>query len=344
MRVLLDTTYADRAPFSGTGVYLERISEELGRLPDVEVVSVSNPARRPPGGGGLGSVSNAVADARWASVDLPRRAREAGADLIHHPLPAIAWRPRPAQVVTVHDLAFERLPEAFDPRFRIYAHWAHRAAARRAGAVICVSETTAADVRSLWEVPEERIVVAKHGPGQRLPSLARAEPPEHFLYVGDAEPRKNLGTLLAAYAAYRGLVSEPLELVIAGGADAGGDGVRVERKVSRERLAELHAGAAALVHTSLYEGFGLTVLEAMTTGAPVIAADAPGAREVCGDGAAVYTDPHDPKALADAMVAVAGDPALRARLSASGLARAAEFSWTASARAHVEAYSLALRA
>jgi alpha-1,3-rhamnosyl/mannosyltransferase len=245
--------------------------------------------------------------------------------------------------VTVHDLAFERLPEAFDPRFRMYAHWAHRAAARRAGAVICVSETTAADVRSLWGVPSERIVVARHGPGQELPDVARVGRPEHFLYVGDAEPRKNLGMLLEAYALYRERDEDRLPLVVAGSADARGEGVVVERNVPANRLAELYGGAAALVHPSLYEGFGLTVLEAMAAGVPVIAAAAPGVREVA-DCAALYADPRDATGFARAMESMAGDAALRERLSALGRERAGAFSWVASARAHVEAYSLALRA
>lgn len=343
MRVLLDTTYADRAPFSGTAIYLARLTDELGRISGVEVVTVSNAARRPPAGGGRGSVTNAVADARWAAVELPRLAREREAEVIHHPLPAIALRPRPAQVVTVHDLAFERLPDAFDPRFRMYAHWAHRAAARRAGAVICVSETTASDVRSLWGVAEERIVVAAHGPGQELPLAPRAERPGHFLYVGDGEPRKNLGVLLDAYARYREKATEPLELVLAGTSSAGGPGVRAEAGVGGEALAELYAAAAALVHPSLYEGFGLPVLEAMAAGTPVIASDAPGVREVAGD-AALFCDPHDPAAFSEAMASVAGDAALRQRLTLAGGARAAAFSWAASAKAHVEAYALALRA
>jgi alpha-1,3-rhamnosyl/mannosyltransferase len=209
--------------------------------------------------------------------------------------------------------------------------------------VICVSETTAADVRSLWGVRPERIVVARHGPGQELPLVSRASEVKHFLYVGDGEPRKNLGTLLEAYARYRQGGGERLALVLAGRADAGGEGVTVERDLPPQRLAELYAGAAALVHSSLYEGFGMTVLEAMRAGVPVIASDAPGVREVGGD-AALYAGPNDADAFAAAMRSVTTDEGLRERLAAAGAARAATFSWSASARAHLEAYSLALRA
>ena len=353
IRVLLDTTFARRAPLSGTGVYLERLAAELARLDGVELVTVANERRRRPAGGGAGSVRNLLTDRSWLATELPREAARVGAEVIHHPLPAGARAPGVAQVVTVHDLAFERAPELFARGFRTYAHRTHRAAARTAGAVICVSETTAADVAGLWQVPRDRIVVAPHGPGQQLEAARppderaragrrRAEP-GYFLYVGDDEPRKNLPTLLVAYAAYRhGATGEPLELVLAGTADVSVPGVRAEHGPGRERLAELYAGAVALVHPSLYEGFGLTVLEAMSLGTPVIAARAPGVVDVAGD-AALYADPHDPDRLAAAMAELAASAELRNDLSERGQRRAAQFSWTASARAHVAAYSLALR-
>ncbi len=154
-------------------------------------------------------------------------------------------------------------------------------------------------------------------PGRRL---------THFLYVGDAEPRKNLGALLDAYARYRQESPKPLELVLAGSADADGPGVRVERHPDARRLAELFAGAAALVHPSLYEGFGLTVLEAMRVGVPVIASRS--VEELC-DAAARYADPDKPETFAEAMGEIAARPALRAELWQRGRRRAAEFSWDA---------------
>jgi glycosyltransferase involved in cell wall biosynthesis len=338
MRVLLDATYAARAPYSGTGVYVDRITEALRRLGDVEVEVVANGRRREPAGGGIGSVRNLIADRWWTAVELPRLARRLGADVIHHPLPALARASRVPQVITVHDLAFERLPDQFDRRFRLYAHRTHRAAALAAGAVICVSETAASDVRELWCVPPERIVVALHGPGQEV--VGRELLREHFLYVGDDEPRKNLATLLAAYRRYRERVPAPLPLLLAGAASADGPGMAVERHPSRERLAELYAGAIALVLPSLYEGFGLTALEAMSAGTPVLAARSPGLLEVCAD-AASYADPRDPESFAEAMVQISQAPALQAQLGELGRRRAARFSWGECARAHVDAYSLA---
>jgi glycosyltransferase involved in cell wall biosynthesis len=255
-------------------------------------------------------------------------------------LPALAPVASAAQVITVHDLAFERLPDRFDRGFRMFAHRTHQTAARRAGAVVCVSHTTADDVRQLWGVPDEHIVVAPHGPGQEL-AVVRDRDPSHFLYVGDDEPRKDLATLLDAYARYRERERSPLGLVLAGAASAATPGVSVEHHPDPGRLAELYGGAAALIHSSLYEGFGLTLLEAMRAGVPVLAARAAGVLEVCGD-AALYAEPADPTSFADAMRTIADQPRLRAELAASGRQRAEEFSWDECAKAHVVAYSLAV--
>ena len=334
MRVLLDTSYALRGP-SGTAVYLERLARAL-RTEGVDVVEAADERRRPPAGGGAGSVRNLAHDAWWTQVALPRRAREAGADVLHHPLPALARRAPCAQVVTLHDLAFERLPDRFAPAFRRWATLTHRVAARGAAAVVCGSHTPRRDALARWGLDPARIVGAPHGPGQE-PQLAAARA-EHFLYVGDDEPRKNLALLLEAHARYRRLAGAgALELVLAGRAQACQEGVRCE---PAPELARLLGASAALVHPALHEGFGLTALEAMQAGVPVIAARAPGLTETCAD-AVLYVDPYDADGLARALAAVAGDARLRAELAERGRERAAAFSWRASARAHIEAYTLA---
>jgi glycosyltransferase involved in cell wall biosynthesis len=314
-------------------VYLERLIRALNGV-GVEVVEAANSARRAPGNGGPRSALNWGTDAYWTAVELPRRAREANADVLHHPLPAHSLAASCPQVVTVHDLAFERLPECFDPIFRAYASQAHRRAAKKADAVIAVSATTALDVRARWGIGHERIVVARHGPGQEPDTVRRKrdQQPSHFLYVGDDEPRKNLDLLREAHRRYAAATDSPLPLVLAG----------LDELPDAERLAQLYSQAAALVHPSLHEGFGLTPLEAMTTGTPVIAARSPGVTEVCGE-AVLYADPRDPQDLAAKLTLVAEDPALRADLGERGRRRAAEFSWARSARAHVEAYTLAVQ-
>jgi glycosyltransferase involved in cell wall biosynthesis len=343
MLVLLDTTYALRGP-SGTGVYLERLIPAL-RDEGVEVIEAANERRPAPAGGGLASARNLALDLRWTQVELPRRAREAQADVLHHPLPALSAKAPCAQVVTIHDLAFERLPEHFAPAFRRWASMTHRRAARGADAVIAVSETTRTDALARWGLDPRTTVVALHGPGQE-PRLVAAVRAEHFLYIGDDEPRKNLALLLDAYARYRAeaqaaartkSAAPPLELVLAGRASAEQEGVRC---VPAPSLPALLNGAAALVHPALHEGFGLTPLEAMHAGVPVLAARSPGLAETVGDAALLF-DPTDADGLALALARVATEPKLRADLARRGLQRAAGFSWRASARAHIAAYTLA---
>jgi glycosyltransferase involved in cell wall biosynthesis len=345
MRVLLDTSYAQRGP-SGTGVYLDRLTRAL-RDEGVEVVEAANDRRPAPAGGGIGSARNLALDLRWTQVELPRRARQAQADVLHHPLPALSAKAPCAQVVTIHDLAFERLPEHFAPAFRRWASMTHRRAARGADAVIAVSETTRTDALARWGLDPRTTIVALHGPGQE-PRLVAAVRAEHFLYIGDDEPRKNLALLLDAYARYRAEAAAaaaartqsgppPLPLILAGRAHAEQEGVRC---VPDPNLPALLNGAAALVHPALHEGFGLTPLEAMYAGVPVVAARAPGLAETVGDAALLF-DPYNAEELALALARVAREPELRADLARRGSERAAQFSWRASARAHIAAYTLA---
>ncbi|MDX6691957.1 MAG: hypothetical protein QOG15_3414 [Solirubrobacteraceae bacterium] len=338
MRVLLDTTYARRGP-SGTGVYLDRLAAAL-RAEDVDVVEAANERRPAPAGGGMGSVRNLALDQWWTQVELPRRAREAGADVLHHPLPTVAERAPCPQVVTVQDLAFERLPEHFAPAFRHWASRTHRHAARGAQAVVCLSNTTRLDAQARWGVDPARIVVAPLGPGQE-PEV-RPVAPRHFLYIGDDEPRKNLGVLRDAYARYHAQAGPAaLELVLAGRIARPPEPQEGVRHEHTPDIPALLGAAAALVHPSLYEGFGLTVLEAMSVGVPVLAARSPGTVETCAD-AARFFDPYDPAGLAEQLGALATDPPARAALARRGRERAAGFSWRASARRHIEAYTLAV--
>ena len=311
MRVAIDTSWTRRGP-SGTGVYIERLVSELRAL-GLDVVEASaRPSRY------LG-----FRQAAWTQLGLPRRVR--GADVLHHPLPALARRAATPQVVTVHDLAFLRVPGCFNARFRRVAAARHRAAARGAAVVVVPSRATAADVRSRWGVPAGRIVVAPHGPGQE-PRPDRGAP-RHFLYVGDDEPRKNLRRLREAHAR----AATGLPLVVAG---------RAGEPATPERLAELHRHAAALVIPSLHEGFGLPAVEAMHAGTPVLAARTAGLSEVCGD-AARYCDPRDVESIAAGLRELAAVGPLREELRRRGLRRAADFSWRACAEAHVRAYRLA---
>ena len=328
MRVAIDTSFAARGP-SGTAVYVEQLVRALRERGEVEVIELRQPLRFRRGGRNpVRSAANAALDALWMRVLLPRRARAAGADVLHHPLPAHGGAL--PQAITVHDVAFISHPEWFDAKWRAVAARRHRRAVARAAVTICVSATVARQVTGARQV-----VVAPHGPGQAFEAGERL-PAEHFLYVGDDEPRKHVPDLVRAWREYRD-GGGSLGLVLAGSAAArAAGGVRGEPEPDLSRLL---ATALALVHPSRDEGFGLTLLEAMAAGVPVVAVRTAAAEEVCGDAALLV----DPAGLAEAMRRLEDDPALRERLAGAGRERAAAFSWSRSAELHEQAYRLAAR-
>lgn len=360
MRVLIDTTALGRGP-SGTATYLRGLLSGLGEL-GVDVVEAADVQRRrgSPNGGrrsALGvarSARNLAAGAAWTHQGLATAVREAGADVLHHPLPARSRLAGVPQVVTVQDLAFERLPWAFDPAWRRIARVTHRRAAHRADAVVCISEATARDVRALWGLEGEGITVAHlaaaapEGGTERSEPADDADPGGWLLYVGDAEPRKNLPTLLEAWRRHRAVSgrsgSPALDLVLAGGAAraaADEPGLRMHPAPDPEELEGLWRGARALVHPALHEGFGLTPLEALARGVPVLAGRIPAVLEVCGE-AAAYFDPRDPAELAARLNELAGDPTIGLDRAAEGRRRARTFSWRRCAEHHLHAYRTAL--
>jgi glycosyltransferase involved in cell wall biosynthesis len=335
MRIAIDTTYAGFGP-SGTAIYIERLMAAL-EAEGIEVVQLRTPLRPKRGGRTkLRSAANATLDAAWTRELLPRAAEREKVDVIHHPLPAASPTPIP-QVVTVHDVAFAKSPDDFDPVWRRVALRGHRRAVAKAGAVISVSESAKRDAISWLRAPAERVVVAPHGPGQEF-ALAGPRSAEHFLYVGDDEPRKNVAGLIEAHSRYVGLGGRlPLVLAGAAAALASGSGVTGVPNPDASQLADLHARALALVHPSRDEGFGLTLLEAMSVGTPVIAVRNAAVEELAGEAALIVDD----FALAEAMQRLERDPRLQQMMGVAGTRRAAEFSWERSARAHIEAYTLA---
>ncbi len=258
----------------------------------------------------------------------------------------VAWVPAPAPVgisrdvpfvLTVHDLSWLRRPADFTPYERLW----HRAAripalARRAARVIAVSEATRAEVLAAWDLPPEKVVVVRSGPGLEPPAGPAATHPDrpYLLAVGALEPRKAPELLARAHARARarGLRAD---LVFAGaGRLAGavaGDGVRVLGAISDDQLGALYAGALALVQPALLEGFAFPPAEALVHGTPVIVADLPVHRETVGEGA-LRVPPGDEAALADALLRIEREPALRERLAAAGAAAVARLSWLSAAR------------
>ena len=266
--------------------------------------------------GGPGRPATLARDVWWYPHGLPRRAR--GLDVLHCPTFRGPVRSSVPVVVTVHDLAVLRHPGTFNQWTRHYSRFAVPRVARAARRLIAVSEFTRGEIVELVGIPEERIRVIPNAVGEEFVAEGPAESGDYVLAVGTLEPRKNLGA--AQQAAQR----LGVELRVVGA--QGWGGVEVNGwlgRVSDEELAALYRGARCLVYPSLYEGFGIPVLEAMACGTPVVTS-AGGATEEVAGGAAVLVDPQDPAAIA---AGVEEASSRRDELRARGLERAAQFSW-----------------
>jgi glycosyltransferase involved in cell wall biosynthesis len=268
----------------------------------------------------------------FEQVTLPRALRRERAALVHATNCFLPLRRPCPGVVTIHDLAFEAHPDDFArktaAKYRFFAPRAARGAER----VICVSEYTAGDVVRRYGVDAARISVVPNAPTQPIGAAPAPNGEAYLLAVGDLRAKKNLTRLIDAW---RQLQSGH-RLVLAGLGEMQGlpEGVEAVGYLDDERLDALMRGADVLVHPSLYEGFGLVVLEAMARGVPVAAAAATALPETGGD-AAVYFDPLDVHAMARAI-----NEALGARddLARRGRARAAQFSWRRTAEETAAVY------
>ena len=273
----------------------------------------------------------------WEQLALPLAARRLGAGLILSAanLAPLAW---PGNVLVLHDAAALREPAAFSAAYRLWHRGAELGAARRARAVVTVSEFSRRELEGLAGLDPAAVHVIPGGVDARFspgadPGPARARlglTRPYVLTVATADARKNLPALAPVAAA---LARRGVDLVWAGdtrayfaATAAGAPGLRALGYVDDALLPGLYRGAAAFVLPSRYEGFGLTCLEAMASATPVVAADRAALPETCGD-AALLVDPDDARALTEAVLAAATDEATGARLRAAGPPRAARFSW-----------------
>ena len=302
----------------------------------------------------------------WTLVGLPRAASRARVDVLHAPAyTAPYWSPAPV-VLTIHDVSYARNPEWYPYRIDPMRRTFYRSSARRAAAVITDSEFSASEIREVYGLDRSRISVVPLGVGRAFAPADTSAPVDlpagvrspFVLHVGDLHERRNLATVADAVLEARKTPGNTsgLSLVLAGVdrgvADAlcaiaarSGSPEAVVRlgAVSEAELLNLYRGAAALVYPSLYEGFGLPVLEAMACGTPVIASHAASLPEVLGD-AGVLLDPHDVPAWTAAIIQLVNDPDRRRTLRERGLHRAASFSWLRTARQTLAVYRTVIRA
>jgi glycosyltransferase involved in cell wall biosynthesis len=297
----------------------------------------------------------------WEQFVAPLLLRQIGADLFHGTLNVIPLACPVPGVVTVHDLAFIRFPHTFRSYNRTYLDMATRMSVKRAARICAVSEHTKREVVGLLGVPPERVVVTPNAARQHFhppdpAALAafrqRHSLPEQFvLYVGTLEPRKNLVTLLEAYAEVAHSSAAPL--IVGGGRgwlfepifarlEALGLRERVHfiGYIDEEELPLWYAAATLFVFPSFYEGFGMPPLEAMACGTPVVTSNTTSLPEVVGD-AGLMVSPSSADELAAAIVRLLDDADLRADLRERGLRRARAFSWHTSAARTLDAYTQA---
>jgi glycosyltransferase involved in cell wall biosynthesis len=261
--------------------------------------------------------------------------------------------------LTVHDLIFHRYPQHHKRLNYWYLNAAMPLFSRRASAIIAVSQATKDDLVQLYGLDRAKISVVHEAAAPHFAPASPAQiasirtryglPDRYVLHVGTIEPRKNLDRLLEAFQRLRA-AGEDVKLVIVGSKgwlfqsffqcleelDLG-DAVRLPGYVPDVDLPAIYSGARLVAVPSLYEGFGLPVLEAMACGAPVVCSNSSSLPEVGGD-AARYFEPTDVAAMVDAIQTVWRDGALRGQMRQDGLARAARFSWTRAAEETMAVY------
>jgi glycosyltransferase involved in cell wall biosynthesis len=307
-------------------VLLPSIARDVDGLPG-EVVPEYRASTTTPG--------RIVAMSRATLRPIPIRRRLDGLDAVHFPLSVMIPRiERPPAVSSVLDLQHEGLPEFFSRSERAYRKLVYGWTVRKSRLVITISEHAARTLAERLDVPEEKLRPIhlgidherfRPGPEEREPFL---------LYPALGWPHKNHPLLFEALALLRRTYPE-LELVLTGYEGAAPEGVRVVGRVLPDELARLYRTASALVFPSLYEGFGQPPLEAMACGCPVAASNVTSLPEVCGD-AARFFNPRSAEAIAVAVEDVLAHPDEWRR---KGFARAAQFTWEATARAHDDVYA-----
>jgi|KBSSwiStaDraftv2_1062776.scaffolds.fasta_scaffold41791_3 glycosyltransferase involved in cell wall biosynthesis len=369
MRIAFDGTTL-RPARTGVGYYTEHLLHHLAKVSaDDEIVVISN---RPvdttvplPPRVRIVTSSSRVPRIAWMQMVAPRLLRRLGVDVAHFTNGMVPLAPSVPTVVTIHDMSLTMFPKYHPPRRVLLNRPLVDMAARRASAIITVSESAKRDIVRLYGSQAERIHVVHEA---AAPSFRPVHDPalldrvrqryglaERFiLYVGTIEPRKNLPKLIEGFASRRKSGQLPHQLVCAGpygwlSRDIEDlidrleidDAVRFTGYVPFDDLAALYSLAEMFVFPSLYEGFGLPVIEAMACGTPVVTGKVAALAEV-GGGAVEQVARLDADSLGDAMVRLADDRGRRETLSALGLHRAQMFSWERAARETLKVYGHAI--
>ena len=375
MRIVIDGRMI-LPQMSGIGRYLISLSRALRDLGEdtsfelwlQEDLSIDHPARK------LASenfqvrvlpVKHMSLSGQW---QIPFEAARSHADLLHFPHFDLPWATPGRVVATIHDLKYIAHPEFF-PQFeetkRLAMHLMMAFTCRRAQLISCDSKWTAQDLHIRQGVPLNKMRVVSLGVDERFYQPALPDTIQDLrhryhldkpfvLFVGERRPHKNLIGLLKAFAVFKRMTSQPYQLVIAGRSYADykepekiakqfglSDAVIFLDYIAEFDLPILYQAAEAFILLSLYEGFGLPILEAMASGTPVLAANCTALPEVVGD-AGILVDPDNPEQAAEALCQIVSGGAQREQMITLGSERARQFTWERCAQKTLEIYREAL--
>ena len=361
MRVGIDVHTLGRRK-TGNETYVRGLLEGLAALPPDELEFVYYYTGRPELPPARGAARRLVPHHPLVRIPLsfPLAFARDRIDVAHFQYLSPPVCPCPV-VLSVHDISYEFHPEYFSPLERLRLRAMIPFAIRRAAQIITLSDFSRRQIQQRYGVREERITItplaasaafrrasAGEAPGGPVAALGVEGP--YILAVGNLQPRKNLMRLVSAYAALRKAGQLEHRLVLVGPRAYGAEGflqrvralgleshVTVTGYVAEEQLVALYQGADMFVYASLYEGFGLPILEAMACGAPVIASNVASMPEVAG-AAALLVDPLSEAELAAAMSRLAGSASLRSELRERGFEQAARFTWRRVAEATRDVY------
>ena len=364
MRVGIFADQLNYAQPGGIGTYLHNLIPGLAERSDSSLLLFHHSKTRPSLFPDLPKIEEAIIPHRrdltgisWHSIGRPRIERYVGElDVVH--TPSLVFPPAEAPLVaTVHDLCIVKYPWAFPSRWRVFHRRGLQLILKHARIILADSNSTCDDLRSLAHQRDPRVrivplgVQAAPAPGREAVRKVLEKydlKEDYILFVGTIEPRKNLSRLVQAYASFNGDEKRKTgELVLVGPAGWMGrrelsrmlsqHGVRWLGFVPQQELEAIYASAALFVYPSVYEGFGLPVLEAMARGVPVVTSNTSSLREV-GEGVALLVDVEDPMEMGRAIRRLMGDPEMRAELAEKGKERASEFSWDRTVDLTLEAY------